>query len=70
MTEPSPTPDPRAEGELTGPPRWVKVLGAIALALVLLFVVLKLAGGPGEHGPGRHGPGRHGLTTSRASFAT
>ena len=35
-----------------GTPRWVKVFGIIALALVLLFVILMLTG----HGPGRHTP--------------
>ena len=59
MTEPisSTDPEPEPSEPLTGPPRWVKVLGAIALALVLLFVVLMLTGGPAEHGPGRHGSG-------------
>ena len=33
-----------------GTPRWVKVLGIIAIVLVLLFVIMLLAG----HGPGRH----------------
>jgi hypothetical protein len=33
-----------------GTPRWVKVFGIIALALLLLFVILMLTG----HGPGRH----------------
>jgi hypothetical protein len=28
-----------------GPPRWVKVLGIIVLALVLAFVILHLLGG-------------------------
>jgi len=44
----------------TGTPRWVKVSGIIALALVVLFVIVMLTGG--GHGPGRHtlsdgGPG-------------
>jgi hypothetical protein len=40
-------------GDDTGStPRWVKVFGIIALALVLLFVILMLTG----HGPGRHTP--------------
>ena len=38
-----------------GIPRWVKVLGITALALVLLFVILHLTGnslgGPGGHMP-------------------
>ena len=37
-----------------GMPRWVKVAGAVVLALVLVFVVLRLAGLGGDHGPGRH----------------
>jgi hypothetical protein len=41
----------------TGTPRWVKVSGIIALALVVAFVVLKLTGVGGSHGPGRHTPG-------------
>jgi hypothetical protein len=35
-----------------GAPRWVKVLGIIAIVVVLLFVIMLLAG----HGPGRHAP--------------
>jgi hypothetical protein len=33
-------------------PRWVKVSGLVALAVVLLVVVMLLL--PGNHGPGRH----------------
>jgi hypothetical protein len=44
----NPPPDP-------GAPRWVKVLGIIALVVVLLVVVTMFIGG-GEHGPGRHTP--------------
>ena len=36
-----------------GTPRWVKVFGAIALVVIVLFVVVLLVRG-GEHGPGRH----------------
>ena len=36
-------------------PRWVKIVGIIALALIVLLVVLMFAGG-GRHGPGRHMP--------------
>ena len=36
----------------TGLPRWVKVAGVIALALVVLVLIVLLAGG--NHGPGRH----------------
>jgi hypothetical protein len=38
----------------TGMPRWVKVSGIVAGALVLLFVILQLTGLGGDHGPGRH----------------
>ena len=38
----------------TGTPRWVKVFGAIVLALVLLLVIAVITGRSGGHGPGRH----------------
>ena len=38
-----------------GTPRWVKVFGIITLAVAVLFVILKFAGG-GGHGPSRHMP--------------
>jgi len=44
--------DPANRGPTAGPPRWVKVSGIIALALILLLLILLLAGG--NHGPGRH----------------
>ncbi len=37
-----------------GTPRWVKVFGIIAVAVVVLFLVLVLTGRGGDHGPGRH----------------
>ena len=37
----------------TGPTRWVKLFGIIALAVVLLFVIALLNDG-GRHGPSRH----------------
>jgi hypothetical protein len=37
---------------LLAPPRWVKVSGIIALALIVLLLIVLLAGG--NHGPGRH----------------
>lgn len=39
-------------GSDTGTPRWVKVFGIIAVALLLLLVVVLLVSG--GHGPGRH----------------
>ncbi len=36
---------PPAAGSPPATPRWVKAFGAIALALVLLFVILHLTGG-------------------------
>jgi hypothetical protein len=39
-------------GPTAGTPRWVKVSGIIALALVVLLLILLLAGG--NHGPSRH----------------
>jgi prolyl oligopeptidase PreP (S9A serine peptidase family) len=41
-----------------GTPRWVKVSGLVALAVLVLFVVVLVVGG-GEHGPGRHQGGVH-----------
>lgn len=37
-----------------GAPMWVKISGAIAVALALAALAVMLLGG-GEHGPGRHG---------------
>lgn len=37
-----------------GPPTWVKILGAIAVVLMLAVLAVMLLGG-GKHGPGRHG---------------
>ena len=37
-------------------PRWVKILGIVALVLVLVFGILHLAGIGGNHGPGQHMP--------------
>ncbi|MFC0476242.1 hypothetical protein ACFFHF_13465 [Robertmurraya beringensis] len=35
-------------------PRWVKISGIIIVALIVLFIILKLTGIGGNHGPGRH----------------
>ena len=37
-------------------PRWVKIVGIIALVLVLLVGIMLLTGVGGDHGPGRHIP--------------
>lgn len=42
------------DDSITGTPRWVKVFGAIALIVVLLFVTALFTRGP--HRPGRHMP--------------
>jgi hypothetical protein len=50
-------------GSTTSTPRWVKVLGIIAVLLLLLLGILMLIGG--EHGPARHIPsGGVGMRTS------
>jgi hypothetical protein len=36
-------------------PRWVKVFGIIAVIVVVFFVLMLFIGG-GQHGPGRHLP--------------
>ena len=45
----------QTHGSPPSTPRWVKVFGIIAIALVLLFVILHLTGnslgGPGGHTP-------------------
>ena len=59
------TTDPDDDNAAPGPgrgsppraPRWVKVVGGVALVVVVLLVVLLATGGPGRHGPGRHGGG-------------
>ncbi len=40
-------------------PRWVKIIGTIALVLVLLLGILHLAGLRPNHGPARHLPSGH-----------
>ena len=49
-------------------PRWVKIVGIIALVLVLLVGIMLLTGIGGGHGPGRHmpagGAGGHAPPTS------
>jgi hypothetical protein len=45
-------PSDSASDEKSGTPRWVKVSGLVALAVILLLVIALLSGG--GHGPGRH----------------
>jgi hypothetical protein len=55
MVDPPDDADTPLDRELpAGTPRWVKVFAAIALVVVVLFVVVLLVRG-GDHGPGRHG---------------
>lgn len=76
MADPSPYTDTNDDngvepdrGSAPGTPPWVKVFGAIAIALVLLVVIMMLAGGGGQHGPGRHIPsGDAGGETSPGSL--
>lgn len=44
-----------ADRSSTGPPRWVKMAGIVAIALVLLLGYMLLFGG-GQHGPSQHAP--------------
>ena len=60
MADPSPDTGDDASlrhdlGSPPGTPRWVKVLGIIALVVALLAVIAMFVGG-GDHGPGRHVP--------------
>jgi hypothetical protein len=48
-------------------PRWVKILGIIALVVILLVVLLHLTGIGRNHGPGRHIPSGDGGNTPHAS---
>jgi hypothetical protein len=50
-------------------PRWVKILGIVALVLVLLFGILHLTGFRGNHGPGQHMPSGGSGTTPLSSVA-
>jgi hypothetical protein len=43
----------------TSTPRWVKVVGIVALVLVLLVVIRRFTGVGDPHGPGRHIPSGH-----------
>jgi hypothetical protein len=66
----SPEREDRADrGPTAGPPRWVKVSGIIALALIVLVLIVLLTGG--NHGPGRHQSSRgHGGPLPSVATAT
>ncbi len=49
--------------EREGIPRWLKVLGLLALVVVVLAFLIMLIGG-GEHGPQRHGAGADAVAAS------
>jgi hypothetical protein len=53
-------------GSRTTAPRWVKLLGIVALVLAVLVVVLLVTGG--EHGPRRHTSGDARGRTSTATL--
>ncbi|MET8682455.1 hypothetical protein ABZW18_34120 [Streptomyces sp. NPDC004647] len=55
-------------GSTPGTPRWVKVFGTIALVVIVLFVILLLTKGPGEHGPARHFGGQAPTTSVTADL--
>ncbi len=54
-------------GSISGTPRWVKVFGLVALAVVLAFVILLLTGGGAGHGPSRHAQSDAGAAASSPS---
>jgi hypothetical protein len=53
-----PTDEARRSGRppYPGVPRWVKISGIVAVALVLLIAIIILTGIGGPHGPARHLP--------------
>lgn len=55
---------PPAEPTRPAMPRWVKVLGLVAIALLLLFLASSFLGG--GHGPARHSPTPHGAVDGAA----
>ena len=59
--------DPSRYDDTGGTPRWVKVVGIIAVVVALLVVVMLLVGGGGGHGPQRHGGAGGGTPPSRVA---
>ena len=55
MTEQSPTPTREtAPRPKAGTPRWVIILGIIAIVVLVVFLILQILGV--QHGPGLHNP--------------
>lgn len=46
--------DPSAPLVTHGAPKWVKVLGAVVLLILVGTLVVVFTGGAGSHGPNRH----------------
>jgi hypothetical protein len=63
MADPSPDP---AIPQRPGTPRWVKVIGIVLLAVLLLALAVTVIGG-GQHGPGMHTGAIPGSTQSDPS---
>ena len=58
MANNTPRPEPRgAPDGYPGTPRWVKVIGVVVLAILLLAAFIVITGLGGPHGPQRHGAG-------------
>ena len=55
MADGPPVPDPEARDRYPGTPGWVKVLGVVAVLVVLSVVLALVTGLGGPHGPQRHG---------------
>ena len=56
MADRSSTPDPvEAPDRYPGTPGWVKVLGIIAVLVLVLVAFILVTGLGGPHGPQRHG---------------
>lgn len=58
MANRTPEPEPqRAPEGYPGTPRWVKVIGIVLIAILLIGTFVAVTGLGGPHGPQRHGAG-------------
>ena len=58
MANRTPGPEPqRAPDGYPGTPRWVKVIGVVLVAILLIAAFIVVTGLGGPHGPQRHGAG-------------